>query len=49
MKTLKCDLCEETASGETFKDWMNASHCMEGHADVMNCPSSGLMALDCRI
>ncbi len=24
MKTLKCDLCEETASGETFEDWMNA-------------------------
>ena len=37
MKTLKCDLCDVTASGETFEDWMNAlrPHYMEAHADVM--------------
>ena len=38
MKTLKCDLCEVTAQGETFEDWMNAlkPHYAEKHADVMN-------------
>ena len=38
MKTLKCDLCDVTASGETFEDWMQAlrPHYMEAHADVMN-------------
>ncbi|MFT5501694.1 MAG: hypothetical protein ACI88G_001832 [Woeseiaceae bacterium] len=38
MKTLKCDLCDVTAEGETFEDWMNAlrPHYMEAHADVMN-------------
>jgi len=37
MKTLKCDLCEVTAEGETFEDWMKAlhPHYMEAHADVM--------------
>lgn len=24
MKTLKCDLCEGTAQGETFEEWMRA-------------------------
>jgi hypothetical protein len=38
MKTLKCDLCDETAQGETFEDWMQAlrPHYMDAHADVMN-------------
>ena len=38
MKTLKCDLCDVTAAGETFEDWMNAlrPHYSEAHADVMN-------------
>ena len=38
MKTLKCDLCEAAAEGETFEDWMNnlKPHYMEAHADVMN-------------
>jgi hypothetical protein len=38
MKTLKCDLCDVTAEGETFEDWMNAlrPHYMEAHSDVMN-------------
>jgi len=38
MKTLKCDLCDVTADGETFEEWMNAlrPHYMEAHADVMN-------------
>lgn len=41
MKTLKCDLCEVTAEGETFEVWMKAlmPHYMEAHADVMNDPS----------
>ena len=41
MKTLKCDLCDITAAGETFEDWMAAlrPHYMEAHADVINDPS----------
>ena len=41
MKTLKCDLCEVTAEGETFEAWMEAlkPHYIEAHADVMNDPS----------
>ena len=37
MKTLKCDLCEVTAKGKTFEEWMNAlmPHYMDAHADVM--------------
>ena len=37
MKTLKCDLCEVTAHGETFEEWMNAlmPHYMQAHAEVM--------------
>lgn len=37
MKTLKCDLCEVTAQGETFEDWMQnlMPHYMQAHADVM--------------
>jgi len=37
MKTLTCDLCEVTAEGETFEEWMKAlqPHYMEAHADVM--------------
>lgn len=37
MKTLKCDLCEVTAEGETFAEWMEnlKPHYMEAHADVM--------------
>ncbi len=37
MKTLKCDLCEVTAEGETFEAWMKAlmPHYMQVHADVM--------------
>jgi len=38
MKTVKCDLCEVTADGETFEEWMEAlkPHYGEAHADVMN-------------
>ncbi len=41
MKTLKCDLCEVTAEGETFEDWMKAlhPHYVEAHADVMKDPT----------
>ncbi len=37
MKTLKCDLCDVTAQGETFDEWMKAlmPHYMQAHADVM--------------
>ena len=43
MRTLKCDLCEVTAEGETFEEWMMAlrPHYAEAHADVMNDPSHG--------
>ena len=38
MKTLKCDLCEVTAEGETFESWMEAlkPHYDEAHPEVMN-------------
>ena len=41
MKTLKCDLCDATAQGETFEEWMNAlkPHYMEAHPEVMKDPS----------
>lgn len=41
MKTLKCDLCEVTAEGETFEAWMEAlkPHYFTAHADVMNDPT----------
>lgn len=37
MKTLKFDLCEVTAEGKTFEEWMKAlqPHYMEVHADVI--------------
>ena len=37
MKTLKCDLCDHEAEGETFEQWMNAlkPHYAETHSDVM--------------
>ena len=37
MKTLKCDLCDHEAQGETFEEWMNAlkPHYAEAHAEVM--------------
>jgi ubiquinone/menaquinone biosynthesis C-methylase UbiE len=42
-KTLTCDLCETTAQGETFEDWMAAlrPHYAEAHADVMSDPERG--------
>ncbi len=38
MKTLKCDLCEVTAHGETFEEWMKAlrPHYGEAHAEAMD-------------
>jgi len=37
MKKMSCDLCEVTARGETFEDWMKAlmPHYIEAHRDVM--------------
>jgi hypothetical protein len=41
MKTLKCDLCETAAVGETFEQWMQnlMPHYMQAHAEVMNDPN----------
>ncbi|TDI72324.1 MAG: hypothetical protein E2O85_00700 [Bacteroidetes bacterium] len=41
MKTLKCDLCEVTAEGETFEEWMKAlyPHYAEAHPEIMNDPA----------
>ena len=41
MKTLKCDLCDEVAHGETFEEWMIAlmPHYMAAHADVIKDPN----------
>lgn len=41
MKTLKCDLCEATAEGETFEAWMKAlmPHYMQAHPEVMTNPN----------
>jgi len=41
MTSLKCDLCDHVAEGETFEAWMKAlmPHYKEAHADVMNDPS----------
>ena len=37
MKTLKCDLCDVIAEGETFEEWMVAlkPHYATAHAEVM--------------
>jgi hypothetical protein len=37
MKTVKCDMCDHEAKGETFEEWMNAlkPHYGEAHAEVM--------------
>lgn len=37
VKVVKCDLCEATAKGKTFGEWMEnlKPHYMEKHADVM--------------
>ncbi len=38
MKTLKCDLCDATAEGETFEAWMAnlMPHYMQAHAEIMS-------------
>ena len=48
MKTLKCDLCDATASGETFEEWMEAlkPHYFEAHAEVMKDPNHGKEAME---
>ena len=37
MRTLKCDLCDHEAKGETFEAWMEAlkPHYFVAHQDVM--------------
>jgi hypothetical protein len=44
MKTVKCDLCDATAQGETFEQWMEAlkPHYMEAHPEVMNDPTGDM-------
>lgn len=41
MKTLTCDLCDVTAEGETFEEWMSAlkPHYMDAHPKVMADPT----------
>ena len=43
MKSLKCDLCDHEAQGETFEDWIKAlmPHYMDAHADVQKDSSKG--------
>lgn len=38
MKTLRCDLCEVVAEGETFEEWMEAlkPHYAAVHPEIMN-------------
>ena len=37
MKSMTCDLCDATAEGEAFGEWMKAlmPHYMEAHAEAM--------------
>lgn len=41
MKILKCDLCDATATGETFEQWMEnlQPHYMQAHPEVMSDPT----------
>ncbi|MCF7843676.1 hypothetical protein K9M47_02130 [Candidatus Gracilibacteria bacterium] len=41
MKTLKCDLCDVTAEGETFEDWMEAlkPHYFTTHPEIISDPT----------
>ena len=43
MKTVKCDLCNATAQGKDFEEWMNnlKPHYMQAHAEVMSDSSKG--------
>ncbi len=38
MKTLKCDLCDVTAQGATFDEWMKAlyPHYLQAHPEIIN-------------
>ncbi len=42
-KTLSCDLCDETAEGETFEEWMQAlfPHYAKAHPEVMSNQANG--------
>ncbi len=44
MKTLKCDLCEVTAQGKTFEEWMKNlhPHYMQAHPEVMSNPNGDM-------
>ena len=41
MKTLKCDLCDYEAKGETFEEWMKVlkPHYAGAHPEVMSDPA----------
>lgn len=40
MKTMKCDVCDVTAKGETFDEWCMAllPHYKEAHPEIINSP-----------
>ncbi len=44
MKTLKCDLCDVTAKGTTFEEWMTnlQPHYMQAHPEVMSDPKGDM-------
>jgi hypothetical protein len=44
MKTVKCDLCDATAQGETFEEWMSnlKPHYAEAHPEVMKDPAGDM-------
>lgn len=44
MKTLTCDLCDATAQGTTFEEWMKAllPHYMQAHPEVMSNPEGDM-------
>ena len=48
MKTLKCDVCEYEAKGETFEAWMEAlkPHYFKEHSEVMNDPTKTKQDMD---
>ena len=41
MKTLKCDMCDYEAKGETFEAWMETlkPHYFKAHPEVMQDPN----------
>lgn len=44
MKTVTCDLCDATAQGKTFEEWMTnlQPHYMQAHPEVMSNPDGDM-------